>query len=134
MSKRGKVSSRQDPAQQFKQLQQEEASYVQARLASNPSSQQQQQGSSAAGPAAAADDDDDYGGSSTAAMPQQVTDRMLKRILICSGLPVATGILLFPFFYFLKVRSTGLPGMSNPGAMLVWNIEVAAHVHDLVVS
>ncbi|GAB4815535.1 hypothetical protein N2152v2_002581 [Parachlorella kessleri] len=111
VSKRGKVSSRQDPAQQLKQLQQDEAIYVQSRATSNPSSQHQPQGTSApAGPAAAgpADDDDDYGDSTTAAMPQQVTDRMLKRILIFSGLPVAGGILLFPFFYFLKDSTTGL--------------------------
>ena len=28
---------------------------------------------------------------------------MLKRILAFSGIPVFTGFLLFPFFYFLKV-------------------------------
>ncbi|KAL6768584.1 PAM68 [Auxenochlorella protothecoides x Auxenochlorella symbiontica] len=37
------------------------------------------------------------------AVPQEVTDRMLRRILTFAGLPVAVSILFLPLFYFLKV-------------------------------
>eukprot|EP01023_Acetabularia_acetabulum_P022719 TRINITY_DN22307_c0_g1_i2.p3 TRINITY_DN22307_c0_g1~~TRINITY_DN22307_c0_g1_i2.p3 ORF type:complete len:124 (+),score=6.94 TRINITY_DN22307_c0_g1_i2:108-479(+) len=36
-------------------------------------------------------------------VPQQINDRMLKRILIFSGLPVFLGFMLYPLFYYLKV-------------------------------
>ena len=36
-------------------------------------------------------------------MPEIVNDRMLKRIIAFSGIPVFVGFSLFPFFYFLKV-------------------------------
>lgn len=32
-----------------------------------------------------------------------VTDRMLNRVFIFAGLPVAVGLLLFPMFWYLKV-------------------------------
>ncbi|GLC52389.1 hypothetical protein PLESTB_000623700 [Pleodorina starrii] len=35
--------------------------------------------------------------------PQVVVDRMFRRILICTGLPVFTGMALFPLFYWLRV-------------------------------
>lgn len=35
--------------------------------------------------------------------PQVVVDRMFKRMLIFMGLPVATGLVLFPLFWYLKV-------------------------------
>jgi hypothetical protein len=107
VSKRGKVASRQDTAQQLKQLQDEQAAY-EARLSSLSSQQP-----AAAVAAADVDDDED---SKYAAMPQQVTDRMLKRILLFSGLPVFGGIMLFPFFYFLKVGPAG--GLDLPSASL----------------
>jgi hypothetical protein len=47
--------------------------------------------------------------------PQAVVDRMLKRILIFTGAPVATGIALLVFFYYLK--ASAWPGASNvPGS------------------
>jgi hypothetical protein len=36
---------------------------------------------------------------------QVVVDRMFSRVLVCAGLPVATGVLLFPLFWYLKVSS-----------------------------
>lgn len=33
----------------------------------------------------------------------RVTDRMLKRVILFSGTPVLLGLLLFPFFWYLKV-------------------------------
>ena len=44
----------------------------------------------------------EYG--STAAVPEVVTDRMLKRVILFMGTPVFGGVLLFPRFYDLKVR------------------------------
>ncbi|GIM06032.1 hypothetical protein Vretimale_10446 [Volvox reticuliferus] len=35
--------------------------------------------------------------------PQVVVDRMFRRILICTGVPVFTGMALFPLFYWLRV-------------------------------
>lgn len=35
--------------------------------------------------------------------PTEITDNMLQRIIIFSGLPVFTGFLMFPMFYYLKV-------------------------------
>jgi hypothetical protein len=32
-----------------------------------------------------------------------VTDRMLSRVFIFAGVPVAIGLLLFPMFWYLKV-------------------------------
>ena len=43
----------------------------------------------------------EYG--STAAVPEVVTNRMLKRVIVFMGTPVFGGILLFPLFYYLKV-------------------------------
>eukprot|EP00892_Ulva_mutabilis_P000658 jgi/Ulvmu1/10593/UM065_0047.1 len=33
----------------------------------------------------------------------RVTDRMLRRVILFSGTPVVLGLLLFPFFWYLKV-------------------------------
>ncbi|EFJ45609.1 hypothetical protein VOLCADRAFT_105894 [Volvox carteri f. nagariensis] len=35
--------------------------------------------------------------------PQVVVDRMFRRILVCTGVPVFTGMALFPLFYWLRV-------------------------------
>lgn len=37
-------------------------------------------------------------------IPVVITDRMLKRVLTFAGVPVALGLLLFPCFWYLKVR------------------------------
>ncbi|KAL4425387.1 hypothetical protein ABPG75_009403 [Micractinium tetrahymenae] len=122
-SKRGKVASRPSPKLTLEQLQAEQAAYEDALR-----QQQQQPGagaSSAAAAAGAAGDEDDgavsYGGGaapssgggggsrtveygSAAAVPEAVTNRMLRRVILFMGAPVFTGILLFPFFYWLKVK------------------------------
>lgn len=41
-------------------------------------------------------------------VPEIVNDRMLKRIIAFSGIPVFIGFSLFPFFYFLKVISPAI--------------------------
>ncbi len=47
-----------------------------------------------------------------------VGDRILPRILLFSGLPVALGLLLLPGFWYLKVRAMSVPGgMTMPGGM-----------------
>jgi hypothetical protein len=35
-----------------------------------------------------------------------VTDRMLQRVLVCAGIPVFVGFLLYPGFWYLKVSPT----------------------------
>lgn len=40
-------------------------------------------------------------------VPSAVNDRILKRILVFSGIPTVTGFLLLPLFYYLKVRCLG---------------------------
>ncbi|PSC76318.1 hypothetical protein C2E20_0864 [Micractinium conductrix] len=106
-SKRGKVASRPSPKLTLEQLQAEQAQYEAA---------QRQEQRPAAGAAAAAADSDaedaapttsgnrnvEYG--STAAVPEVVTDRMLKRVILFMGTPVFGGIMLFPFFYWLKIK------------------------------
>jgi hypothetical protein len=47
-------------------------------------------------------------------LPQVVVDRMFSRVLVCAGLPVATGVLLFPLFWYLKVSSWGQPAPGIP--------------------
>lgn len=37
-------------------------------------------------------------------LDQRISDRMLKRIFTFAGIPVLTGLLLFPGFYYLVVR------------------------------
>lgn len=49
-----------------------------------------------AGTVSAQSDDDDV-------VDPRVTDRMLQRVILFSGTPVLLGLLLFPFFWYLKV-------------------------------
>lgn len=35
--------------------------------------------------------------------PQVVVDRMFKRVITFAGLPVLTGMMLFPLFWYLRV-------------------------------
>ena len=101
------MATRPDQLKQLERLAAEEKEYVAALKArQTPASPPS---TSAAAPSAprslgmtpsAADDDDDY--SSDVTVPEQITDRMLSRMLIFSGGPVAFGILLFPLFYYLK--------------------------------
>ena len=77
VSKRGTVASRPDANQSQPQQQHQQA---QQQPTEGPS---RQQGSEE--------------------VPEIVNDRMLKRIIAFSGIPVFIGFSLFPFFYFLKV-------------------------------
>ncbi|PRW33988.1 hypothetical protein C2E21_7297 [Chlorella sorokiniana] len=108
-SKRGKVASRPSPKLTIEQLQADQAAYEEQQ-------RQRQQPAAGSSPSASSADDvpaDAYssgsGGrtveyGSTAAVPEVVTDRMLKRVIIFMGTPVFGGILLFPLFYYLKVK------------------------------
>jgi hypothetical protein len=122
-SKRGKVSSRPSPKLTLEQLQAEQDAY-EASLRQ----QQAAGGSAASGRAADERSDDDGeemylggGGGRTveygnaAAVPEVVTNRMLRRVILFMGVPVASGILLFPFFYWLKVRRLGADWTSASG-------------------
>jgi hypothetical protein len=40
-----------------------------------------------------------------AVVPPEITDRMLRRVMLFAGVPVVFGFLLYPAFYYLKVRS-----------------------------
>ena len=45
-----------------------------------------------------------------AVVPEQITNRMLKRILLFSGGPVLLSLVLFPTFYYLKkVQNIDIP-------------------------
>ena len=103
--KRGKISSRPSPKEQLKKLQEDERLYKE---------QMEQRYSSASVARADFDQSDvqeaDAGDDSAATVPEQITDRMLKRIVIFSGGPIALGMLLFPLFYYVKkVQGVDLP-------------------------
>lgn len=61
-----------------------------------PAQQQQQQQQPAVQPP--------RGGQQLTETPQVVVDRMFKRVITFAGLPVVTGMLLFPVFWYLRVR------------------------------
>lgn len=106
-SKRGKVASRPSQQKQLERLQREEEEYL-AALKARTSSQSTADTAPSA-PADIGNDDDDYA-SSSVTVPEQITDRMLKRMLLFSGGPVMVGMLLFPLFYYLKkVQGIDLP-------------------------
>ena len=88
VSKRGTLASRPDPSQVSSQKQHQQQQQASQQLPDGPS---RQQGSEE--------------------VPEVVNDRMLKRIIAFSGIPVFVGFSLFPFFYFLKVTCflSGLP-------------------------
>lgn len=108
-SKRGKVASRPSREKQLAQLQAEEAAYQQQQL-------QARLGTTAATPRPATaaaradandyDDDDDR----DVSVPEQITDRMLQRMILFTGVPVLAGVLLLPGFYYLKkVQDLDIP-------------------------
>ena len=80
VSKRGTLASRPDPSQVSSQKQHQQQQQASQQL---PDGLSRQQGSDE--------------------VPEVVNDRMLKRIIAFSGIPVFVGFSLFPFFYFLKV-------------------------------
>ncbi|ONK55749.1 uncharacterized protein A4U43_C10F600 [Asparagus officinalis] len=49
------------------------------------------------------DDDDDDEDEDDVAIPEVVTNRMMKRMGLSVGIPLSVGLLFFPFFYYLKV-------------------------------
>jgi hypothetical protein len=114
------VASRPSPKRTLEELQADQAAYEAATLARRQGSAGSgSSGDAPATPAAAparlaATRSDDFSLPSTSgsptveygsaeAVPEAVTDRMLKRIVIFMGVPVFSGILLFPLFYWLKV-------------------------------
>lgn len=96
--KRGKISSRPDPKQQMEKLQEQmerEAMPMKYQASSDQAS------------SSAVEQSKD---TSLATVPEQITNRMLKRILLFSGGPVMLGMLLFPAFYYVKkVQGIDLP-------------------------
>jgi hypothetical protein len=131
-SKRGKVASRPSPKLTLEQLQADQAAYEQqlqrqqqgqadaaaptaadkqpaeatsvSSTAANPSSSSS---SPSSPPRLGGDGGGRRGGTveygNSDAVPEAVTNRMLKRVILFSGTPVFGGILLFPLFYWLKV-------------------------------
>ena len=97
-SKRGKVSSRQDPNVQLRNnLKEFEEAVKSAEAANDPSFVDNVV-------------DVDLDASSSDTVPEVVTNRMLKRIAIFAGSPVVFGMLLFPLFYYIKkVQGIDLP-------------------------
>jgi hypothetical protein len=60
-----------------------------------------------------------------------IADRMLARVLIFAGAPVVVGLLLFPFFYWLKVTTshhTALPTAAEAGNSLICILQVVQKV------
>lgn len=97
--KRGKVSSRPSPKEQLKQLQEDERLYreqMEQKYASNVVKADVQEQEEA--------------GAVNDTVPEQITDRMLRRIALFSGGPIVFGMLLFPLFYYIKkVQGIDLP-------------------------
>lgn len=58
----------------------------------------------------------------------RVTDRMLKRVIMFSGTPVLLGLLLFPFFWYLKVISCDWRTLSPLGTGAEGNIDAYVQV------
>jgi hypothetical protein len=57
-----------------------------------------------------ADDDDDDDDERDVAIPEVVTNRMMRRVGLSVGLPLALGVGFFPLFYYLKaVRKVDVP-------------------------
>ncbi|KAL4518776.1 hypothetical protein Ndes2437B_g01216 [Nannochloris sp. 'desiccata'] len=103
VSKRGKVASRLSREKQLAQLQAEEREYqaaFQAKLAARQGGTSAAQQSTQSISTPTVQDDDDY--SSDVTVPEQITDRMLRRMLMFSIGPVFLGFTLFPLFYYLK--------------------------------
>lgn len=105
VSKRGKVSSRQDPKLQLKQNASEfEKKYGAVDNKYNSKYDDDKYDSNVV------DLDLDGGASTSDTVPEAVTNRMLKRIFIFAGTPVLCGMLLFPLFYYIKkVQGIDLP-------------------------
>jgi hypothetical protein len=114
VNKRGKVSSRPGPgwqpeqddlaaAQQPQQQQEQPAAAAVSSstppAAAQPPKQQQQQ-------SVPRQQSQPQRGTQLTETPQVVVDRMFKRVITFAGLPVVTGMLLFPVFWYLRVSQT----------------------------
>ena len=42
-------------------------------------------------------------------VPEEISNRILRRIIVFAGLPTFLGMLSLPLFYYLKVHALGLP-------------------------
>lgn len=97
------MASRLSREKQLAQLQAEEREYqaaFQAKLAARQGGTSAAQQSTQSISTPTVQDDDDY--SSDVTVPEQITDRMLRRMLMFSIGPVFLGFTLFPLFYYLK--------------------------------
>lgn len=99
VSKRGKVASRPSQQKQLERLQQEEQEYAAMMKARQEEIQMKNNAASTS-----------YENDEDVVVPTQITDRMLKRMVMFSIGPVFLGFLLFPAFYYLKkVQGIDLP-------------------------
>lgn len=57
-----------------------------------------------------------------------VTNRMLSRVFVFAGLPVLFGLLLYPFFYYLKVRAPYLSTVLR-GRVLLYRLAMSQRRH-----
>lgn len=97
-SKRGKVASRPSQEKQLARLQEEEREYqrlMKERYASSSAS-------TTASTTTTTANNNDIEASSDITVPEEITDRMLKRMVLFSGGPIFLAIVLFPLFYYLK--------------------------------
>ena len=107
ISKRGKVASRPSQQKQLEELQRQEREYV-AMMKSRERSQETENVLSAATSTSGAGEDAES--SADVSIPTQITDRMLRRMILFSIGPVFFGFLLFPAFYYLKkVQGIDIP-------------------------
>ena len=70
-------------------------------------------------------------------MPEEISNRILSRILVFAGLPTFLGMLSLPLFYYLKVHALGLlltclgvPAGLNAGIPLQSCIFICVHTPD----
>ena len=117
VSKRGKVATRPSELKQLEKLQAEEREYqaavkakLEARGVVTPAANQSPPPTLTPSTSAFEPDDDDDDDSSSSAIPEQITDRMLRRMITFSIAPVMGAFTLFPLFYYLrKVQDIDVP-------------------------
>ena len=101
ISKRGKVASRPSQQKQLERLQAEEQEYLNSLRQSTPTLP------TSANEKVLAEIIEEEG---DASVPEAITDRMLRRMLMFSIGPVFLGFTLFPLFYYMKkVQDIDLP-------------------------
>jgi len=103
LSKRGKIASRPSQQKQLEQLQADEREYqraMQQRIEERRASAKTQEPSFSESNSKFEAESEYESQSQT--VPEQITDRMLRRMLAFSIGPVFFGFTLFPLFYYLK--------------------------------